>query len=136
MIEIRWDADQKFLRQFAALFVLFFAIVGGLHYYNHGTLQVPAILWTIGTVIGVTGFIYTPFIRWVYLGWMIAIYPIAWTVSVVILAIVLYLVVTPIGLIMRMIGRDPLHREFDSEAATYWVPRRQVSDTSRYFRQF
>jgi hypothetical protein len=32
-----------------------------------------------------------------------------------------FLVVTPAGLIAR-IGRDPLSREWDSAASTYWIP--------------
>ena len=32
-----------------------------------------------------------------------------------------YLVVTPAGLIARL-GRDPLSREWDAAASTYWIP--------------
>ena len=34
-----------------------------------------------------------------------------------------YVVLTPAGLLMRLIGTDPMRRRFDREAATYWIPR-------------
>jgi len=31
--------------------------------------------------------------------------------------------VTPIGMLMRMSGRDPLRRKFEPAAKTYWITR-------------
>jgi hypothetical protein len=61
--------------------------------------------------------------------------PLAWTVSTVLLILVYYLVLTPIGLALRLAGRDRMGRRFDSDRTTYWVKRNE-SDPSRYFRQF
>ena len=52
------------------------------------------------------------------------------------MAIVFYVVLTPVGLIFRAIGRDPLHRRFEPTASTYWVPREPARDAQRYYRQF
>ena len=41
-------------------------------------------------------------------------------VSPVVMAALLYLVVTPVGLLQRLFGRDPLHLKWDREAQTYW----------------
>jgi hypothetical protein len=58
-------------------------------------------------------------------------------VSHVVLAIVYYLVVTPIGLVMRLVGYDAMKRRFDGEATTYWVHRPDnAADAKSYFRQF
>ena len=54
--------------------------------------------------------------RLLYLGWMRVFYPIGWVVSHLLLAIVYYLVLTPIGLVMRLFGGDPMHRGFDRSA--------------------
>ena len=45
-------------------------------------------------------------------------------VSPVILALLFYLVITPIGLVMRLAGHDPLRIRWDTGAATYWIERR------------
>ncbi|MEX0979180.1 MAG: SxtJ family membrane protein, partial [Pirellulales bacterium] len=69
-------------------------------------------------------------------GWMWAAFPIGWLVSHLLIAAIYFLLITPIALVMRAVGRDPLSRRFDRAAKTYWVPRRQDSDPARYFRQF
>jgi hypothetical protein len=67
---------------------------------------------------------------------MVAAFPIGWTVSLVLLALVYYVVFTAFGLVFRVLGRDPLGRSFNRAAPTYWVPRRQPESAERYFRQF
>jgi hypothetical protein len=54
----------------------------------------------------------------------------------VMLAVVLYLVLTPIGWALRLLGRDPLARGFDPDASSYWTPHRSAARIDRYFRQF
>ena len=71
-----------------------------------------------------------------YVGWMSAAVPVGWTVSLVILALVYYLVVTPIAWILRLRGYDPLQRRFDDKAESYWIERGTPGDSSRYFKQF
>jgi hypothetical protein len=44
-------------------------------------------------------------------------------ISPVILGILFYVCVTPIGVLMRMSGRDPLRRKFEPAAKTYWITR-------------
>ncbi len=44
-------------------------------------------------------------------------------VSPVILGILFYLFVTPMGLVMRLFGKDFLHLRFDSSARSYWIER-------------
>ena len=48
-----------------------------------------------------------------------------------ILGIVYFLVIVPVGLLMRIIGRDPMHRRIDRNADTYLTPvgRQTDSDT-------
>jgi len=44
-------------------------------------------------------------------------------------------VLTPIGLIMRALGRDPLQRRFAPDRTTYWAHRTTERDAESYFRQ-
>ena len=57
-------------------------------------------------------------------------------VTAIILTIVFLIAIVPIGLVMRLFGRDPMQRKWDPEATTYWVQREPVTDPARYFRQF
>jgi hypothetical protein len=53
-----------------------------------------------------------------------------------VMALIFYLVVTPVAVIMRLVGRDPMERTFDRSAKTYWKPRRTDPSSTRYFRQY
>jgi hypothetical protein len=78
-----------------------------------------------------------PLGRQLYRAWMLAAVPIGWTVSHLVLAIAYYGVLTPIGLVMRLVGRDPMQRAFDRAAPTYWIERpRREPDPRRAFRQY
>jgi hypothetical protein len=44
-------------------------------------------------------------------------------VSPIALGILFYGVVAPIGLVMRLTGKDPLRLKLDSGASSYWIPR-------------
>ncbi len=44
-------------------------------------------------------------------------------VSPVVMGLLFYLTVTPIGLIMRLVGQRPLNLKFEPEADSYWIHR-------------
>jgi predicted membrane metal-binding protein len=44
-------------------------------------------------------------------------------VSPVALGILFYAVFTPLGIVMRLVGQDPLRLKYDAKAASYWIDR-------------
>ncbi|WP_375488304.1 SxtJ family membrane protein [uncultured Mycobacterium sp.] len=74
--------------------------------------------------------------RPIYVGISAAVHPIGWLVSHAILLAVFLLVVTPVALLLRVLGHDPLQRRFDPSTPSYWVPHRPAGDVRRYFQQF
>jgi len=44
-------------------------------------------------------------------------------VSPVVMALLFYVTVTPIALLMRLLGKDPLRLRRDPDAASYWIDR-------------
>ena len=63
-------------------------------------------------------------------------FPLRWVLSYVLLAVVYYGLVTPLGLWQKLCGRDALESRLDPKRSTYWRPRAKVSDLRRYGRQF
>ena len=63
-------------------------------------------------------------------------YPIGFVLSHVLVAILFFLFLVPLGLALRLFGRDPLGLRFDREAKSYWVPRHGRAAVERYFWQY
>ena len=51
-------------------------------------------------------------------------------VSPLITGLLFYLVVTPIGFLMRRFGQDPLRLRFEPQAASYWIERKPPAPDS------
>jgi hypothetical protein len=76
-------------------------------------------------------------LRPVYSVWMRFAYAVAWVNTRVLLGLFFYLVMTPLGLIMRLAGKDFLEEKIDRSAPTYWVKREEHTvDRDRYQRLF
>ena len=137
MIEVNWNPTTRQLRQFGAVWLaMALVLIGGLVYYHTGSLAAALWLWLPAGAVSVAGLLRPQWMRPLYVGWICAAYPIGWTVSHLVMVVVYFAVVTPIGVIMRLLGRDPLQRRFDSTSSSYWVPRQRPAHGSRYFRQF
>jgi hypothetical protein len=50
-----------------------------------------------------------------------------------VLALLFFLVITPLGLVLRMLGQDPLRLRRPAGAETYWSEVRQKSSLERLF---
>jgi Saxitoxin biosynthesis operon protein SxtJ len=57
----------------------------------------------------------------VYRAWMKLGEMLAWINTRILLGLVFYGVVTPIGLVMRLVGRDPMRRQFEQEGESYRI---------------
>jgi ABC-type uncharacterized transport system permease subunit len=136
LIEINRNPTDKDLRWFGLLLAAFFAVVGAIVWWRTGQTRVPALLVGCGAGLSAVYYLVPRLRRPLFLGWMYAAWPVGTLVSMVLLALVYFLVVTPIGLLVRLVSHDPLRRAFDSRLTSYWVRRGPPSWASRYFRQF
>ena len=93
------------------------------------------VLGILSLAVPIAGVIYPPFLKGVYLGLSYATYPIGFVVSHVVLAVLYFLVLTPVGLTMRLFRHDPLAKKFDMNARTYWVTREKKGEPGSYFNQ-
>ena len=137
MISINWHPTNRELRQFAGIwFPAFWLIAGFLVGFRTGwwILVVPA--WLLMAAIGTIGLLRPQLVRPIFVGWMVAAWPIGWVVSHLMLAGVYYLLITPLGLVMRLCGRDKLQLRRETQSTTFWTPRTPAPPASRYFRQF
>ena len=134
MIEVRTPTPGE-ERWFGALLFAVFLVIGTVVYWQLDSARAARVLWGLGLGLGLLYYAVRPLRRPLYYGWMRLVYPIGWVISHVALAIVYFGIMTPIGLVMRLLGRDSLERRFDDEVDSYWTERRTVEDVGRYLRQ-
>jgi hypothetical protein len=136
LLEIHLNPSQRELKWFGLLVLLFFALIGGLVYVTGHSTTAATVLWALGVLLFVVYYAVPPLRVPLFVAWMYAAFPVGWTVSHLMLAIAYYLVITPIGLGMRLLGRDSMQRKFDKAARSYWQEHRTPTHVTRYFRQF
>jgi hypothetical protein len=82
--EVTARPSPKTLRQFAGLFLIVFGALAGLRAWRGDTGTITTLLGGAAAIIGILGLIAPEAIRWVYTVWMIAAFPIGWTISKII----------------------------------------------------
>ncbi len=132
--DIPRNPDTKTLRQFAAIWILFFGAIGCYSEYQ-GTETWPWIWLGIAFVIGLPGFVFPRLLKPIFVTWMILAFPIGWVVSQLLLFLVFCLVFTPLGMLLRAFGHDPLQLK-KPDAESYWTEKTQQQDPRRYLKQF
>ena len=45
-------------------------------------------------------------------------------VNPIVMGLLFFFTITPIGILLRMMGKDGLHRRFDKKAPSYWIERK------------
>lgn len=111
-------------------------VEAGVFAYAGTTWQKIAIwLWIVGAAIQVLSLISLSLTRYVYIVWMTLAFPIGLVMSTVVVSLFYYLLITPIGLVMRMMGRDKLGLKPKPIGESYWVKKGPPPPKERYLRQ-
>jgi hypothetical protein len=134
--DIQFDPPRKVLRQFAGLWLLFFGGLALWEILKKGRMEFGGILAVLALTIGPLGLIRPAWIRFIYVGWMVLVFPIGWTMSQVILATMFFGLFTPIGLAFRLLNRDALHRRGRPKLESCWEHKLASPDLRSYFKQF
>jgi len=119
-------------RSFGIVFATVFAVIGLLPLYSGSSVR----LWSL--------FASTAFLLFgLFLPSVLAPLNRAWSwfglqlhriVSPIILGVMFFLVVTPIGLAMRAFGKNPLHLKFERQSSSYWIDRAPPGPSPDSFR--
>jgi Saxitoxin biosynthesis operon protein SxtJ len=94
-------------------------------------------LWALALAVALVlpALVAPPILAPAYRAWMKLAEVLAWVNTRIVLGVVFYGVVTPIGLVMRLAGHDPMRRRFDQVGESYRV-RCTPRPASHMMRQF
>ena len=129
------ELDRRGLRQFALSTSAIIAVLFGLFFPWLLAINFPIWPWIVAGVLAGWGLAAPASLRPVYRGWMRFGLLLNRITTPIILGILFFFIITPIGALMRMFRRDAMARSFDEEAKSYRVPstKRPKSHMERPF---
>ncbi len=137
LIEVNWKPEPKDLRNFGKIALIASCLIAGLLYFIKGlAIQWVFVIIAAGLLIFLSSLVCLGITRLIYIALTAVTLPIGLAISFIVLAVFYFLVITPVGLVFRLIGRDSMKRKFDPDADSYWVAHRPSKKLERYFHQF
>lgn len=98
--------------------------VAGLLLYFLSSYKMPGIYTgSVGIVLILVSFAAPVQIKGIYKVWMTFALILGWFVSKIIFTIIFYLVVAPIGLVAKLVGKEFLDLKFSKKATSYWIKK-------------
>jgi len=127
--------SQRMLRQFAMLWLIAFGGVAAWRVWGgvHDAWALLAGLLSI--IIGGAGIARPSLVRWIYSAWMIVAFPIGWTITQIVLAMIYFGLFTPLALIFRAVGRDALAIK-RRRGNSHWTSRPSSASATDYLREY
>jgi hypothetical protein len=122
------NATLKEVRKFGITFSVLAIVLAAFSFYKMNPLWMVFLGTSLFFLL--TGLWAYPILKPIYVGWMTFAFALGWVNTRLILGVVFYLIFTPTGLVMRLLGKDPLGLRLDRHATTYWV-RRKPQDPSK-----
>jgi hypothetical protein len=111
------------LRSFGLTVGGIFAVIGFWPViFHHGNLRWWAIV--VAGCLLIPAVVFPKSLFWIHTGWMAVGHVLGWINTRIILGVVFYAIVTPIGLVRRWLGKDPMGQHLRPDLDSYRVTRK------------
>ncbi|MCU0666087.1 MAG: SxtJ family membrane protein [Candidatus Omnitrophica bacterium] len=127
--------DKKTLKNFGLTMAVALAVIFALVFFFHKHIN----YWLLAiSLIFLVLAVVCPFVlKPVYILWMKLAKILSWINTRILLIIMFYLIFTPIGIMIRLLGKDLLERKIDKNSKTYWKKKEKGEFTPEsYLHQF
>ena len=132
---INWQPTRHEIKYFSVTMLIAFALAN-LILVLGGKYYVAGWIFGCGFVLSAACYFIPPVGKLVYFVWMAVTYVLGRIVSPIVTAIIFYLLVTPIALVNRLMGKDRLRLKKPKGATTYFVDHTEPQDKESFRRQF
>jgi carbamoyltransferase len=136
LVEFNARPSQPQLRRFGSAGLPLTLSIAALVVWRSGHEIVACAVIILAALMLILGYCRPHWFRPLYVASAALGYPVAWLTGLLLLASIYFLLIVPVGLILRLVCRDPLARGLNREAQSYWVARPTNVDRRRYFRQY
>jgi hypothetical protein len=128
------DRSPRALRRFGFTVGSVILFLGCVLWWRHRGAGWPLI--SIGTVLVLAAALTPLRLKWIHGPWMILSLALGWVVTRILLTMVFFFVVTPIGLLQRLFGKRAIEVAFKADRASYWQARTASPMSEDYEKQF
>ncbi len=128
------DRSPRALRRFGFMVGSVILILGCFLLWRQRVAGWPLI--SIGTVLILAAGMVPSLLKWVYGPWMIGALALGWVVTRILLTLVFFLVVTPVGLLQRLFGKRVIEVAWKADTTSYWRLRTDRPVPADYEKQF
>ncbi|RKZ36528.1 MAG: sxtJ [Gammaproteobacteria bacterium] len=126
--------DKKGLREFGLITGGLFVGLFGLLFPWLFSFALPVWPWVIAGVLWGLALLIPQHLKWIYRGWMSFALVLGWINTRLILGIMFYFIMTPMGLIMRLFGKNAMkNRAPQSDSYRTLTPSRSPQHLERPF---
>ena len=127
-------SDRKNLKNFGFTIGFILLIIGGFLFYKGKDLDIY--FFSIGSILVFLGGIAPVMLVPIYKTWMISAVIIGWIMTRVILSVLFYSVITVIGIITRLLGKDFLNLKTNSIESFWNIRNKEYELNQDYEKQF
>jgi len=122
------ELDRKGLREFGLTTGAAVVVIFGLFFPWLLDLDWPLWPWLIAAVFWSLALLQPLWLRWIYRAWMHFGLLASRVMTPLVLGIVFFVMITPMAMIMRLMGKDPLRRALDRNQESYRVQSTKSPD--------
>lgn len=126
--------SKKDLRNFGITIGSVLLIIGALLFWFEKSAWVFLLI--IGLILILSAFLFPIILKPLNKLWMILAIILGWIMTRVILIILFYIILTPIGLVAKIFKKDFLNLKISKNQNTYWEKRELKNDLANYEKQF
>ena len=141
--EINWKPEAADLRKFAWSLIIGFPCIAIVFFLakwikTHALPEANFFLMLggIGGAVGLVCLLIPVIARPLYYVWYFLAACIGIVMANLLFALLFYVIFTPLGLIMRLLGRDALNLRWKKNAASHWIDAPAAPPATRYFSQY
>ena len=145
LIKLELNPDEETLRQFGYIALGGFGLLAAAAYtetlifsFGLGAARsaVAASLLGLGVLSALLSLVAPRANRAIYVGLSVVAFPIGFVISHIVLALIFFVLISPIALAFRIARRNELRLGSDPATTSYWSPVRPRRASESYFSQF
>ena len=113
------------------------SVLGLIRYAIHGFAHLPVWFFVVAGVFAFFGLVFPKALQPVLIVWMKFALALNWVMTRVLLTVTYWVVIVPMGIVMRLFSEDPLKRKWLAATESYWeTPEEPPAELEHWRNQF